>query len=471
MQPSTNAPVGRSVGVLIGGQAGAQLLTLLVSPVLTRLYDPHDFGTLAVFTSLLGCFSVVACLRYELAIALPAVEQEAESVVALSAICLLATSALCALGIFFLGDEAVALLRWEQAGACIWLLPVGIFCSGAFNVTEKWMVRKHHFGQLARAKLLQSVTSNLVQLCGYGLGVASLVSGVIVRQGMGSFWYTLREARRRSCRVSWGSIVSVARRYKNFPLYSTWGVTFSMAGVHAVPLVFSALFGASVVGYFAFALRLVQGPTMLIGTALCNVFVAHGPAARREGRLAPLVEELRRKLAVMGIPALVLLIFAAPDLFAAVFGERWRQAGTYARWMAPWIYLQFQFSPISSLAQVLEAQKVELSANFITFAMRGSTLVVCYLARLPADLSVLAFCTVSAVAYLAMLTLFLSRVGVRMSSVVAHDLAKISQFVLCSAPSLYLFDGSYTWRTAVAAVYFAVLSGCWLYRERHMGKW
>ncbi|CAG2141842.1 hypothetical protein LMG26411_02128 [Cupriavidus numazuensis] len=457
--------------MLIGGSAGAQLLTLAVSPILTRLYDPHDFGTLAVFTAMLVCVSVLACLRYELAIALPASDAEAENVVALSVVCLTVTSLLCTLVILCFGDEIADVLNWEHASGYIWLLPVGIFAAGIFAVTEKWMVRSHHFSRLAKTKLLQSATSNGIQLGGYSFGVLSLIAGAIVGQSLGAGQYIVREIRQRGGGVSWAGIAAVASRYRNFPLFSTWGVMFNVAGVQLVPLVFSALFGTIVVGYFAFALRLVQGPTTLIGAALCNVFIAHAPAALREGRLAAVVEEMRRKLAVVGIPALVLLTVSGPDLFAAVFGEKWRQAGVYARWMAPWIYLQFQVSPISPLAQILEAQKMELAANFITFSMRAVTLAVCYVWSVPGNTSVQAFCVVSAVAYLAMLTLFMSRVGVGLPAMLMHDIRKILLFLLCAAPALYLFDGSVDVRTGLAACYFMILSAGWLYRERRTGTW
>jgi len=61
----------RGVSVLVGGTAGAQVLTVLAAPLLTRLYSPEDFGLLAVSASLLALIGVISSLRYELAIPLP----------------------------------------------------------------------------------------------------------------------------------------------------------------------------------------------------------------------------------------------------------------------------------------------------------------------------------------------------------------------------------------------------------------
>src|SRR3990172_2772668 len=66
----------RSVAVLAGGTTLAQVISILVSPALTRLYTPEDFGALAVYISILSMLLVVASWSYELAIALP---EETES--------------------------------------------------------------------------------------------------------------------------------------------------------------------------------------------------------------------------------------------------------------------------------------------------------------------------------------------------------------------------------------------------------
>jgi O-antigen/teichoic acid export membrane protein len=48
-----------------------QAITVLVSPILTRLYTPEDFGVFGVYASILGIVTVVASLRYEYALPLP----------------------------------------------------------------------------------------------------------------------------------------------------------------------------------------------------------------------------------------------------------------------------------------------------------------------------------------------------------------------------------------------------------------
>ncbi len=83
----------RGVSVLVGGTAGARVLTVLAAPLLKRRSSPGDFGLLAVYARLLALIAVISSLRYELAIPLPADDGEAAYVAVLSLI-LLGLSAL-----------------------------------------------------------------------------------------------------------------------------------------------------------------------------------------------------------------------------------------------------------------------------------------------------------------------------------------------------------------------------------------
>ena len=60
-----------NVLTLMTGTALAQILLIAISPILTRLYTPAEFGTFALFTSLTSAIAVVAAGRYELAVILP----------------------------------------------------------------------------------------------------------------------------------------------------------------------------------------------------------------------------------------------------------------------------------------------------------------------------------------------------------------------------------------------------------------
>ena len=153
----------RSVMVLVSGTALAHGITAAAMPILSRLYSPADFGLLAVFSACLGIVSAVACLRFELAIALA-------DLLWLSVLCCLVISAVLALPAL-LAPAAVAHSLGQPALApFVGLLPLGFLLAGCYSALQFWHVREKHFGWLAKTRIGQSAGSAGAQI---GMGVAS----------------------------------------------------------------------------------------------------------------------------------------------------------------------------------------------------------------------------------------------------------------------------------------------------------
>ena len=70
----------KSVGLLAGGTALAQLIRLAAEPVLTRIFSREDYGVYNAYLAVMSFAAVAACLRLELAIFLPEDDEEAAAV-------------------------------------------------------------------------------------------------------------------------------------------------------------------------------------------------------------------------------------------------------------------------------------------------------------------------------------------------------------------------------------------------------
>src|SRR5690606_9512079 len=74
----------RNVATLISGSAVAQAIPVAISPILTRIYTPEEFGIFATYLGIAAIASVLVTGRYELAIMLPERDEDAIQVAALS---------------------------------------------------------------------------------------------------------------------------------------------------------------------------------------------------------------------------------------------------------------------------------------------------------------------------------------------------------------------------------------------------
>lgn len=417
----------RGVGVLVGGTAGAQLLMVLAAPLLTRLYSPEDFGLLAVFTAILALFGVIAAGRYEQAIPLPESDQDAANLTVLGFVLVVLTSALT-FAVFLLWPQPIAdALNAPGLAPYLWLIPFGVLFLGCYEVFSKWAIRRKQFPTIARTRIVQAIGTLGIQLGAFKLGVPALFGGHAAGQGLGAGGLALAAFRRPEFRqCSFAGMRQQASRHRKFPLYSTWTALFNTASLQLAPIMFVAIYGATVAGLYALTLRILSMPISLIGNAVGSVFLSSAPAAQRNGKLKELIEQVHTRLAMVGALPLVVLVFYGPQLFEILFGAEWRQAGNYAQWMAPWIYLQFQWSPLSILANVLELQRQALISQALTFAFRFGVLLTAPLFSESADFGIALFSIVSALTYFFRMAWFAGKAGVSLKSLISHDLICIA---------------------------------------------
>ena len=402
----------RSVTVLAGGTALGQAITIAAAPLLTRLYTPDDFGVLGVYASLLAIFTVVASLRYELAIPLPDKDKNAAPVLVVALTLVPIVSILLAILLWLFHAN---LLHWMNApflAPYLWLLPIGVLLTGTYQVFSYWAVRRKAFSHIAQTKLNQGVASVLIQIALFPLGAYGLLLGRIARNTAGlTTLLTLAWKRDRKAflDLSTQDATTAARRYRRFPKYSALAGLANSAGLQLPALLLAAYYGPFVVGQFVLVQRVAGWPLHLIGQAISQVYFGRAAETFRSSPKVfyRLFLQLTLRLALIAILPVGLLILAGPWLFSAVFGNQWSTAGHYATILAIMLFAQFIVSPLSATLSILERQSWILFWNVLrltsvtlalsvafwvdatdtaTIAAYATTMTACYACRFLLDL-------------------------------------------------------------------------------------
>jgi O-antigen/teichoic acid export membrane protein len=359
---------------------GAQALMILAAPALTRLYTPEDFGLLAVYTSLLSIFVVVASLRYELAIPLPKTDIEAANVVVLSLVIVLIMTILSATVVFSIGDRIAEVLDAPDLAKYFWLLPAGVFFAGVYKVFNYWAVRTKNFSLIAKTTVYQALVTLSIQLVGYSLGGVALLIGQAGGRGAGSLKLASTALKNESfCSWNWAGVWCAAKRYKHFPLYSTWSSLLNVTGNQLPPLLFALFFSSNVAGWYLLTQRVLAMPVTLVSGAVSKVFLSNASESLRDGSLGVLITKIHTKLVYMIVPALFVFSLISPELFSFIFGENWEVSGEIARWLSPWLALVFVLSPFMVLFEVLECQKLGLCFQLMMMLLRLGAIVCGYI--------------------------------------------------------------------------------------------
>lgn len=362
---------------LISGTALAQLITLLSAPILTRLYGPEAYGIAAIFTALTGILSVLACMRYEFSIVLPECDIEAANLLALSLIISVLMSSLTIPLIWYCGDQLLYWVSMPALAKYLWLIPLTVLISGIFAALNYWNTRSKHFMRLSIAKVSSQLVGSGTSL---GLGYsgntngASLIIASLIGQTVATtvlLGQILRDNGRFIYRnITWKNMWNGVKRYRRFPLISSWGALINTASWQIPILVLGAFFSPVIVGFYSLGFRLIQMPMSLIGGAISQVFLQRGVEANKKGNLDKLIEELFNKMLIIGLLPTMLLMVEGADLFVFVFGKDWREAGVFTQILAPWAFIWFLTSPLSTIYIILEKQKKELAVHSFIFCSR-----------------------------------------------------------------------------------------------------
>ena len=355
----------RQVMTLVAGTGLAQLIPLAVSPLLTRLYTPQDFGVFALYASLLAVLAVLGSARYELALMLPKDDTDALALVALAmAIVLAASAAVLAAVLLFQADLA----RWLDSpavGPWLFLVPVSMLLTGLVNTLTVWANRTSRYRQISISRVLQSASAAAVAVAlGWGLSRGSqagvgLVLGAVAGQALAAAslaWPFWRRWGARLQGVGWQPMRAQALRFREFPAINMPHALLDALQGSAVVALIAALFGPTLLGFHALAQRVVRTPMATLGSAVAQVFQKRAAdALHAGGDTRRLVDAVLRRLVAVAVAVLPLLWFA-PELFAFVFGAAWREAGVYAQILTPWLLLNFMLSPLSQLPLLLGRQ-------------------------------------------------------------------------------------------------------------------
>lgn len=359
--------------MLVGGTAGGHVIAIVAAPLLTRLYQPQDFGLLAVFAALVSIMGVVSGLRYPSAIALPDNDKEADALLLLSLLVVSAISGLMVIPLLLFSPEIAALLNMPALAAYLYLLPAGVFVIGTYHAFNVVAIRNKAFTPVAKSRLTQSLCMLGIQLAGAPLGAVALVLGHVGGHAAGTASLMLRMLQgrwRRLARVKLSTIREVAYRYKYFPLCGAWIALFNTAGGQLPSILFAMMFSPAAAGIYALANRVLSAPVQLLSQATSDVFYSRAAEAWREGRLAQLTSTTYSRLTQIAMPPMLVLVVGGPEIFVRAFGPAWHDAGVFSQWLAPWLYMEVVTAPLTSVFAVVERLGTRLAFESIALVIR-----------------------------------------------------------------------------------------------------
>lgn len=342
----------RNVVTLMTGTTIAQAIPIAITPILSRLYAPEDFGILGIFVAITSMFSVIINGRYELAILSPRKDEDAINVLALGFIISFAISFILLILVLFFNDFFINFFENKEIGKWLYLIPISVFIIGLWNLLNYFNIRKKNYKDLSKAKIIKSIILSITQIS-IGLlksGAAGLIVGNIISQLSANTKLISNLIKHKIfvSMISKKKIISLAKRHQDFPKHNAPGA-LSDTTASQLPMIFlPKLYGIDISGYFLLANNLISIPSSLIGKSISEVFFQQLTVKKNNGsKCFPFLIKTAKHLFYIGLPFSILIIFFGPSLFLLVFGEQWKVSGEIAPYLAINFLFIFCTSPLS----------------------------------------------------------------------------------------------------------------------------
>jgi O-antigen/teichoic acid export membrane protein len=365
----------KNAAFLIGSNGFAQIITLLLYPLIARLFTPGEFGQLAVIVSLHSLLATAASVRYEQAIVLPEEDAQAADLFRLGWRIAVLLSLLIAPVVFlirhlgFLSADT-DLTRW------FFLLGLMVLPAAYQQLGSGWCIRFSMFPVIAGATLVMGLSNVLLKVFA---GLLQLKDGLLyaflLAQVITALFLFVQIRRNRKLTPGTSAMLATARTYINFPRYNLFTALLNSFSGNLPVYVLALYFSESLTGQFSIAMALVFRPVSTYNGSVYQVLMQNVVALQHAGTTSwPVIRKyLSRTLLFVMAPAVALTVLI-PYILKIYIGENWTDAGRFCQFLIPYAAFSMLCGPLAFIPNMFNRQFRALLIDIAYLILRSVAL-------------------------------------------------------------------------------------------------
>lgn len=365
-------PILKNVFLIFTGTGIAQIIPVIASLFLARIYTKVEFGDLSLLMSISGIIGAISAFRYELVVVLVKKESTAKIVICLALLLIVIVGLFSLIFLFFLFpiiEHKIDISNYSL----LYFLPILITGIGICNVFDNWYNRQKEYKKMAYFRMIQSsVTSGSKILLGilgvsWGLIGGTVIGYIAIIMLCLCFYKYEQNKKTIFSYFSLRRMCNIAVEYKDFSIYSTPGTLLNSMSVIGLPILISYFYSLELSGVYFFANNLIRMPISLLSNSVAQVFKKEAVSLVYIGKikeLMALILKSQRIVLFLVLPIILLFSLFGGSLFSLVFGNQWKESGEMIKYFSFYLIFGINFSIISALVDILRYQKIMLIFNF-----------------------------------------------------------------------------------------------------------
>lgn len=342
----------KNIATLMTGTVVSIAIPIITAPISSRIFNSTHYGVLGAYMAISSLISVLAYAHYQHGIMLEKEDEGARQMVWVTVTFSLAVAILTGLVLLAL-SLLTHIIQKSEVGWWFLFLPVSALCNGITSCLLLWANRIKQYKQLAANRVIQSISTVVIQI-GLGLLIPNetgLLVGFIAGQALSAGLLVWRFYINKEHSIGvpqFSQFRGYAIKYKGLLFYSAPSEFINTFVNQSPVLLLQQFAGISAVGYFNFSQRLLGLPQTVLSSAIVEVFRQKAASEySTKGNCRPVFLKTAKALILISIVPFLILFFFAPQIFAFVFGENWREAGVISQYLGVLFFFRFIVSPLT----------------------------------------------------------------------------------------------------------------------------
>lgn len=458
----------KNVSKLASGTIISQIVVILLTPIIARLYSPDDYGNYSTIISLVGIIVIVGSLRLERSIVL------VDSAVALkllnlcNSISLVISVGTLAFILFF--HSSLNYLIKVEPYQLLFFTPLLVLTNSVLNSFRAYGNSFKMYSYLGVAIMTYSILAAVLKvLFGFFLTssavylISSELISVIVTISFLLFAFNQSKIGFRFAIPQKAFVKSTIIEQKHFLKYDVVGSLINNFSWLMPVLLLSYFFDKSIVGYYTLGFTILRLPMNLLGKAIGEVYYKSASDTLDLDKLKTNTLNIVSKLFSFGLLPIVFVLFFGDKIFVLFFGDNWYTAGFYSQILSMWTLIWFITTPITNLYYIKNLQSKLLNFTIVSLILRASAFIIGGYYKSPV-LSLSLFSLISALLYLFQLVYLFNKIQVTKKELFMKmfDEVKYSIIVIILLTIFYLLEINFL-VTLITSVFTMLIYYLWIY--------
>ena len=364
------------------GTVLAQMINIVVQPILTRVFPAETLGIYTYLISLATMIIPVASLKLDMLIVSEPNEKEAQYITDACIIINILISLIYAI-VIIVGYQVSDNNIFNKYGIIIYVVPILVFTNGLRFLFISYLNRYKEYKTISIIAIIREAIRAVIQVgAGFlSLGVFSLSMGYAVSPLFGlniqmrNYLKELKDRPRINLKKFKENVLVKGKRQILFLVPAQFINSFSSS---LVTISITALFSAKILGYYSAGVRILDIPIVFITSNVSKV--CYQRISENVANKKPVLRTLMSVIIVLSVVSIMgfgTLYVIAPRLSEIVFGQGYRVAGEYIRCLCVMYAVRLVATSFAGVYTVFKKQNFELILNILLIVSAGVSYVVC----------------------------------------------------------------------------------------------